>query len=110
VPDTLRIGFLANPSGYSMQLFAQSVGVGARTRGITMVTEEATTREELASALDRLGKQGARAIHRRGERAVPGQSRAYCATRARRAPGPASVSDRRRRHTGDCDPSPSSAL
>jgi ABC-type uncharacterized transport system substrate-binding protein len=62
VPDAIRIGFLANPSGYSMKLFAQSVGVGAHTRGITVVTEQASTREELASALDRLSKQEARAV------------------------------------------------
>jgi putative ABC transport system substrate-binding protein len=62
VPGTVRIGFLSNPAGASMRLFAQSIDAGARARGVAVLTEAATKRDELAPAFDRLGKQEAQAI------------------------------------------------
>lgn len=62
IPGTVRIGFLSNPAGASMRLFAQSVDAAARARGIAVLTEEATTNGELASAFDRFGKQGVQAV------------------------------------------------
>jgi putative tryptophan/tyrosine transport system substrate-binding protein len=56
-----RIGFLSNPEGASMRLFVQSVDVAARARGMAVLTEEATTGGELASAFGRFGKQGVQA-------------------------------------------------
>jgi putative ABC transport system substrate-binding protein len=62
IPGARRIGFLSNPQGASMRLFVQSVDVAARARGIAVLTEEATTGGELASAFGRFGKQGAQAV------------------------------------------------
>src|SRR6516162_9613782 len=58
IPGARRIGFLSNPEGASMRLFVQSVDAAARARGMSMLTEEATTGRELASAFGRFGKQG----------------------------------------------------
>src|ERR1043165_7052105 len=54
VPNVTRIGFLHNPAGASMQLFADSVAAGARIRGITLLTEKASTRDDLSPAISRL--------------------------------------------------------
>ena len=62
VPGTVRIGFLSNPTGASMQLFAQNIYAGARARGIAVLTEEATTRDDLAPAFDRLANREAQAL------------------------------------------------
>jgi putative ABC transport system substrate-binding protein len=62
VPRTLRVGFLSNPAGPSMQFFAQNIDAAARARGIAVLTEEATTRDDLAPAVDRLGKREAQAL------------------------------------------------
>ena len=62
IPGARRIGFLSNPRGASMPLFAESVDVAARARGIAVLTEEVATGGELASAFDRFGKQGAQAV------------------------------------------------
>jgi putative tryptophan/tyrosine transport system substrate-binding protein len=62
VPGARRIGFLSNPRGASMLLFAESVDVAARARGIAVLTEEVATGGELASAFARFGKQGAQAV------------------------------------------------
>jgi putative ABC transport system substrate-binding protein len=62
IPGTVRIGFLSNPAGASMRLFAQSVDAAARTRGMTVLTEEAISNGELAPAFDRFGKQGVQAV------------------------------------------------
>ena len=62
VPGTVRIGFLSNPMGASMQLFAQNIYAGARARGIAVLTEEATTRDGLAPAFDRLANREAQAL------------------------------------------------
>jgi putative ABC transport system substrate-binding protein len=61
IPGARRIGFLSNPEGASMRLFVQSVDVAARARGMAVLTEEATTGGELASAFGRFGKQGVQA-------------------------------------------------
>jgi putative tryptophan/tyrosine transport system substrate-binding protein len=62
VPRLLWIGFLSNPTGASMRFFAQNAEDGARSRSITVLTEEVTTREGLAPAFDRLGHREAQAL------------------------------------------------
>jgi putative ABC transport system substrate-binding protein len=62
IPGARRIGFLSNPRGASMRLFVQSVDVAARARGMAVLTEEAATGGELASAFARFGKQGVQAV------------------------------------------------
>jgi putative tryptophan/tyrosine transport system substrate-binding protein len=62
VPGTVRVGFLSNPTGASMQFFAQSIEDGARARGTAVLTEEVTTHDDLASAFNRLGKRQAQAL------------------------------------------------
>jgi putative ABC transport system substrate-binding protein len=62
IPGARRIGFLSNPRGASMPLFAESVEVAARARGIAVLTEEVATGGELASAFGRFGKQGVQAV------------------------------------------------
>jgi putative tryptophan/tyrosine transport system substrate-binding protein len=62
IPGARRIGFLSNPRGASMALFAQSVEVAARARGLAVLTEEAAAVGELASAFGRFGNQGAQAV------------------------------------------------
>jgi putative ABC transport system substrate-binding protein len=62
IPGARRIGFLSNPRGASMRLFAQSVDVAARARGMAVLTEEAATGGELASAFARFGKQEVQAV------------------------------------------------
>jgi putative tryptophan/tyrosine transport system substrate-binding protein len=62
VPGIRRIGFLFNPAGASMPLFARRFGESARAIGITVVTEEALTADDLSPALDRLAKQQIQAV------------------------------------------------
>jgi len=62
IPSARRIGFLSNPRGASMPLFAESVEVAARARGMAVVTEEAAAGGELASAFAQFGKQRVQAI------------------------------------------------
>jgi putative tryptophan/tyrosine transport system substrate-binding protein len=62
IPGAARIGFLSNPAGASMRLFAQSVDTASRGRGIAVLTEEVASRGELAAAFDQFGKQGARVV------------------------------------------------
>jgi putative tryptophan/tyrosine transport system substrate-binding protein len=62
MPGTTRIGFLSNPAGASMRLFAQSVDTAARNRGVAIVSQEAATPGELAPAFDQFGKQGVQAV------------------------------------------------
>jgi putative tryptophan/tyrosine transport system substrate-binding protein len=62
IPGARRIGFLSNPRGASMPLFAESVDVAARARGIAVLSEEVATGGELASAFGRFGKQGVQAV------------------------------------------------
>jgi putative ABC transport system substrate-binding protein len=62
IPGARRIGFLSNPKGASMRLFAQSVDVAARARGLAVVTEEAAAGAELASSFARFGQQGVQAV------------------------------------------------
>jgi hypothetical protein len=40
------VGFLSNPAGASMPLFARSIADGARARGIAVVTEERRTPDD----------------------------------------------------------------
>jgi putative tryptophan/tyrosine transport system substrate-binding protein len=62
VPGARRIGFLSNPRGASMPLFAESVDVAAHARGMTVLTEQVAAAGELASAFGRFGKQGVQAV------------------------------------------------
>jgi putative ABC transport system substrate-binding protein len=57
IPGVSRIGFLSNPAGASMRLFADGVIASARTRGIAVLIQEASTRDDLAAAINRLAKQ-----------------------------------------------------
>jgi putative tryptophan/tyrosine transport system substrate-binding protein len=50
-PGVARIGFLSNPAGASMQLFARKIDEVARTRGIKVLKEEARTPDDLDSPL-----------------------------------------------------------
>jgi putative tryptophan/tyrosine transport system substrate-binding protein len=62
VPGAARIGFLSNPMGASMPLFAQSIDTAARARGIAVRTEEVTAFSEFAPAFDQFGKRGVQAV------------------------------------------------
>jgi putative ABC transport system substrate-binding protein len=62
VPSAARVGFLANPTGASMQFFAHSIEEAARGRSISLLTEEAATPDDLSPALGRLARQQAQAI------------------------------------------------
>jgi putative ABC transport system substrate-binding protein len=62
VPSAVRVGFLANPTGASMQFFAHSIEEAARDRGILLLTEEAATPDEISPALGRLARQQSQAI------------------------------------------------
>jgi putative tryptophan/tyrosine transport system substrate-binding protein len=58
VPKVDRIGFLSNPDGASMELFAGSINAAARARGVSvLIVEKAKTPDDFAPALDRLTKQ-----------------------------------------------------
>jgi putative ABC transport system substrate-binding protein len=75
VPSAVRVGFLANPTGASMQFFAHSVEETARGRGILLFTEEAATPNDLSPALGRLARQQPQSERGRSDRAA-GDSRA----------------------------------
>ena len=62
LPGLVRIGFLSNPAGASMQLFARKIDGDARARGIKVSTEEARTPDDLESAFDHLAKQQVEAV------------------------------------------------
>jgi putative ABC transport system substrate-binding protein len=62
VPGALRVGFLKNPTGASMQYFSQGVEDAARQRGILLLTEEVTTPEGLTPAIERLASQKVEAL------------------------------------------------
>ena len=62
VPRAVRIGFLSNPTGASMQFFAHGIEEAARSRGILLLTEQAATPDDLTPALGRLARQDAQAI------------------------------------------------
>src|SRR5215831_19419994 len=62
IPGARRVGFLSNRAGASMRLFARSVDVAARDRGMAVLTQEATAGGELASAFAQFSKQGVQAV------------------------------------------------
>ena len=62
IPGAIRIGFLSNPAGASMRLFAQIVDTAAGARGIAVLTEEVSTAGQLALAFDRFRRQGTQAV------------------------------------------------
>jgi putative ABC transport system substrate-binding protein len=61
-PGLARIGFLSNPAGASMQLFARKIDEVAGARGIKVLTEEARTPDDLESAFGHLAKQQVEAV------------------------------------------------
>jgi putative tryptophan/tyrosine transport system substrate-binding protein len=62
VPRALRIGFLFNPTGASMQFYAQNVEDNARQRGIALLSEQATRHEDIGPAFDHLVERKAEAV------------------------------------------------
>jgi putative ABC transport system substrate-binding protein len=62
VPGSVRIGFLANPAGASMALWAQQVEAAARARGVAMLVQQASTADDLAPAFEGFTKQQAQAV------------------------------------------------
>jgi putative ABC transport system substrate-binding protein len=62
VPGAVRVAFLSNPTGASMQFFAYSIEETARQRGVVLLTEEAATPDAIAPAFDRMVRQQAQAI------------------------------------------------
>jgi putative tryptophan/tyrosine transport system substrate-binding protein len=62
VPGVVRVGFLANPTGASMQYFTHTVEEAARGRGIMLLTEQATTPDDLSPAFGRFERQEAQAV------------------------------------------------
>ena len=62
VPGLSRIGFLFNPAGASMRLFADGVMAAGRARGITVLMQEASTRDALSVAINQLEQRGVQAI------------------------------------------------
>ena len=62
VPGAVRVGFLSNPTGASMQFFAHSTEEAARSRGVLLLTEQAATPDDLPPALGSLARQQAQAI------------------------------------------------
>jgi ABC-type uncharacterized transport system substrate-binding protein len=62
VPGSVRVGFLANPTGASMALFAQQVETAAHTRGVAVVIQQARAPDEIAPAFDGFVKQQAQAL------------------------------------------------
>jgi putative ABC transport system substrate-binding protein len=62
LPGSTRIGFLANPAGASMGLWAQQVEAAARARGVAVLFQEARTADELLRAFEGFAKRQAQAV------------------------------------------------
>jgi putative ABC transport system substrate-binding protein len=62
LPGSVRIGFLANPAGASMGLWAQQVEAAARARGVAVLFQEARTADELVRAFEGFAKRQAQAV------------------------------------------------
>jgi putative ABC transport system substrate-binding protein len=62
VPGAVRVGFLSNPTGASMQFFAHSVVEAARQRGVVLLTGEAATPDAITSSIESMVRQQAQAI------------------------------------------------
>jgi putative ABC transport system substrate-binding protein len=62
VPGAVRVGFLSNPTGASMQSFAHTIEEAARGRGVSLLTEQVATQDALPPAFARLAHQEAQAI------------------------------------------------
>jgi putative ABC transport system substrate-binding protein len=62
VPATMRIGLLVNPTGANRDFVTQQVEAAARARGVTTLTEQARTPEDLATAFDAFVKAQAQAV------------------------------------------------
>jgi putative ABC transport system substrate-binding protein len=62
VPGLMRLGLLVNPAGANRAMVGEQVEAAARARGMTTLIEEARSADELAPALDRIAKAGARIV------------------------------------------------
>jgi putative ABC transport system substrate-binding protein len=62
VPGSVRIGFLANPAGASMAIWAQQVEAAARARGVAVLIQEAHTADDLAPAFEGFANRQAQAV------------------------------------------------
>jgi putative ABC transport system substrate-binding protein len=62
VAGLVRIGFLANPGGGSMALYARQVETAASARGVEMLKQDARTSGDLASAFDNFAKKRTQAV------------------------------------------------
>jgi putative tryptophan/tyrosine transport system substrate-binding protein len=62
LPGLERIGFLSNPAGASMQLFARKLDEDTRAHRIVVVTERAQTPDDLEPAFDGFTKQAVQAV------------------------------------------------
>jgi putative ABC transport system substrate-binding protein len=62
VPGLVRIGFLVNPAGAAMELYAQQIEAAARARGVALLTQQARTPGDLAPAFNGFSKQQVQAI------------------------------------------------
>jgi putative tryptophan/tyrosine transport system substrate-binding protein len=62
LPGSVRIGFLANPGGASMGLWAQQVEAAARARDVAVLFEEARTADDLVLAFQGFAKRQAQAV------------------------------------------------
>jgi putative ABC transport system substrate-binding protein len=62
LPGLARVGLLSNPTGANHALVQSQVVAAARARGMIAVVEEASHSDALASALDRMAKDGAQVL------------------------------------------------
>jgi len=92
IPGARRIGFLSNPNGASMRLFALSVDVAARARGMGGANRGGRCRRRTRFRFRSIRQARGAGRDRAGQRSVLFAGYADCATRARHA-----AADRRRR-------------
>src|SRR5262245_621858 len=62
VPGASKIGLLVNPNNPIQSLFRRGLEAPARVLGVELVTSEATLREDLQSALQRLARENAKIV------------------------------------------------
>ena len=62
MPDTTRIGFLANPAGASMAHNEQQIRSAAQARGVEVRIEQARKLDDIDGALQQLSAAGVRAV------------------------------------------------
>jgi putative tryptophan/tyrosine transport system substrate-binding protein len=62
VPGSARIGFLVNPAGASMALFERQAKTAAHDRGVTLLSQEARTADDLVPAFDGFVRERVQAV------------------------------------------------